>query len=64
MLKKLKYGYAVLGMTAMNAWAVVPAEVQTEIDTGTADGKTIAYSLLVFAIAVGVIMFIKRKASA
>lgn len=44
------------------AQAAVPVDVTTAISDGLADGKTIAYGLLGFAVAVGVIMFIKRKA--
>lgn len=62
MKKKLARLAALGSVWAGNAMAAVPADVTTAITDGTADGKTIAYALLGFAVAVGVIMFIKRKA--
>lgn len=46
---------------SVSAFAAVPAAVTTAIDEGAADGKTIAYALLTMAVAVGVVMWIKRK---
>lgn len=45
-----------------NVMAAVDPAITTAITDGTADGKTIAGALLVFAIAVGVVLYIKRKA--
>lgn len=45
-----------------NAMAVVDPAITAAITDGTADGKVIAGALLVFAIAVGVVLYIKRKA--
>lgn len=44
------------------AHAAIDPAVTTAISDGTADGKTVAYALLAFAVAVGVVMYIKRKA--
>lgn len=60
---KLQYVLAVASVYAGSALAEVPAAVTTAIDGGLADGKTIAYALLAFAISIGVIMYIKRKAA-
>lgn len=43
--------------------AAVDPAITTAITDGTADGKAIAGALLVFAIAVGVVLYIKRKAA-
>lgn len=45
-----------------NAMAVVDPAITAAIDGGTADGTAIASALLVFAVAVGVVLYIKRKA--
>lgn len=62
MKSKLQRLAALATLGAGNAMAAVPVDVTTAISDGLADGKTIAYSLLAFAVAIGVIMFIKRKA--
>lgn len=55
---------AALGaMYGTSAMAALDPAVQAAIDVGTADGKTLAYSLLAFAVAIGVIVYIKRKAA-
>jgi len=53
---------AMIGFTSLTALAAVPEGVTSAIDTGTADGQTIAYALLVFAVTIGVIMYLKRRA--
>jgi hypothetical protein len=62
-MKKL---VAVLSTAALvlssNAMAAVDPAVTAAIDSGTADGTSIASALLVFAVAVGVVLYIKRKA--
>jgi len=62
MKKKLARLAALGTLLAGNAMAAVDPAITTAISDGTADGKTIAGALLGFAIAVGVIMYIKRKA--
>jgi len=62
MKAKLQALAALASMQAMSVFAAVPADVTTAISDGTADGKTIAYALLGFAVTVGVIMYLKRKA--
>lgn len=47
---------------ASNVMAAVDPAVTTAITDATADGKAIAGALLVFAITVGVVLYIKRKA--
>lgn len=47
---------------SVEASAAIDPAVTTAITDGTADGKTVAYALLAFAVAVGVVMYIKRKA--
>lgn len=63
MLKKIA-GVVVsaLALSSIQALAAVPAGVTDAIDTGTSDGQTIAYALLVFAVTIGVIMYLKRRA--
>lgn len=51
-----------LAVMANNALAAVPVEVTTAITDATTDGKTIGYALLGFAVAVGVIFYLKRRA--
>lgn len=53
---------AAFAFTSLQALAAVPAGVTDAIDTGTTDGQTIAYALLVFAVTIGVIMYLKRRA--
>jgi len=60
MLKKISG--VVVAISPLSAFAALPPGVQDAIDTGTADGKTIAYALLVFAVTIGVIMYLKRRA--
>ncbi len=47
---------------SMNAMAAVDAAVTTAISDGLADGKEIAAGLLGLAVAVGIVLYIKRKA--
>lgn len=61
MKKHLQHLAALSIIAAGNVMAAVPAEVTTAIEDGVADGKSIAYALLTFAIAVGVIMYIKGR---
>lgn len=63
MLKEIRSLVVLASLSAAPAFAAVPAEVTTAISDGLSDGKTIAYALLGFAIAIGVVMFIKRKAA-
>lgn len=51
-----------LTVAAGQAFAAIPAEVTAAITEGTADGKTLAYALLAFAVVIGVVLYIKRKA--
>ncbi|WP_018076749.1 major capsid protein [Thiobacillus denitrificans] len=51
-----------LSVMAGNAMAAVDPLITTAITDGTADGKEIAGGLLVFAVAVGIVLYIKRKA--
>jgi hypothetical protein len=51
-----------LTLMASPVFAAVDVGITTAITDGTADGKAIAGALLVFAIAVGVVLYIKRKA--
>lgn len=53
---------AAVTLFSANVMAAVDPAITTAITDGTADGKTIASALLVFAVAVGVVMYIKRKA--
>jgi hypothetical protein len=63
-----KYGRKVaqvatgLAVTTGTAMAALPAGVGTAITEGTTDGKDLAYQLLGLAVAVGVILWLKRKA--
>lgn len=54
---------AALTVATGNVMAAVDPAITTAITDGTADGKAIAGALLVFAIAVGVVLYIKRKAA-
>lgn len=60
--KKLAAVGTALTVWGSNALAAVPADVTTAITEGVADGKTIGYLLLGFAVAIGVIMYLKRRA--
>lgn len=51
-----------LGLTVTQAYAALPAAVQTAIDGAQEDGSTLGYGLLVMAITVGLIFWIKSKA--
>jgi hypothetical protein len=62
MKSKLQRLAALASLTTANAMAAVPEAVTAAITDGTADGKTLAFALLAFAVAIGVIMYIKRKA--
>jgi hypothetical protein len=62
LLKQTAAALALVPVMVGSALAEVPAEVTAAITDGTADGKTIAYGLLSFAVIIGVIMMIKRKA--
>lgn len=62
-----RHGYkaavAMFGLSAVqSAMAAVDPAVTTAITDATADGGTIAGALLVFAISVGVVLYLKRKA--
>lgn len=57
-----KIGGVLVAMAPVSAFAAVPVAVTTAITDATADGSTIAFALLTFAIAVGVILYLKRKA--
>jgi len=61
-MKKLSLVLSGLLATTGSALAAVPADVTSAITDGVADGKTIAYALLAFAVAVGVVMYLKRRA--
>ena len=50
-------------VATMPAHAAVDAAVTAAITEGTADGKAVAGALLVMAILIGIVVFIKRKAS-
>jgi hypothetical protein len=62
-MKKLAatLGAAVTAFSA-NVMAAVDPAITTAITDGTADGKEIAGGLLIFAVAVGIVLYIKRKA--
>lgn len=62
MLKKIAGVVVAVAAAPMSVYAAVPSGVTDAIDTGTADGQTIAYALLVFAVTIGVIMYLKRRA--
>lgn len=51
-----------LSLFAVQAQAAVDAAVTTAISDGLADGKAIAGGLLGLAVAVGIVLYIKRKA--
>lgn len=62
-LKKSALAFATSATVfAGQAFAAIPAEVTDAITAGTAEGKTLAYSLLAFAVIIGVVLYIKRKA--
>jgi hypothetical protein len=55
-------GFASLMAFAGSAMAALPAGIQGAIDSATADGTELGYSLLGMAVVVGVIFWLKRKA--
>ncbi len=61
MKQKLLALAALASMYATASLAAIPTAVTDAIDDGVADGTTLAYALLTFAVTIGVIMFIKRK---
>lgn len=61
MLKKI--GGLVVGFSPVYAFAALPASVQTAITAAQDDGETLGYALLVMAIVVGLVFWLKRKGS-
>jgi hypothetical protein len=51
-----------MGLTVTQAYAALPTTVQTAIDGAQADGETLGYALLVMAITVGLVFYLKGKA--
>lgn len=60
MLAAVGTGVMVMAGSAM---AALPASVSTDIAAGKADGTDLAYELLAFAVAIGIILFLKRKSA-
>lgn len=61
-MKKIVAVFSGVLATTGAAFAAVDPAITAAIDGGTADGTAIASALLVFAVAVGVVLYIKRKA--
>lgn len=61
-MKNLK----VLGMTValspLSALAALPASVGTAITDATTDGTDLGWKMVVFAVTVGVVFYLKRRA--
>lgn len=51
------------GLVAGSAYAAIPATVTTAIDEAQADGSALGYSLMVMAIVVGLIFWLKSRGS-
>lgn len=62
MKRKLQALAALAASAAASVQAAVPAAVTDAIADGLSDGTTVAWGLLGFAITVGLIMHIKRRA--
>jgi hypothetical protein len=50
-----------LGLASVQAFAAIPATVTTAIDGAQADGETLGYALMVMAIVVGLVFWLKSK---
>jgi len=59
-MKKL---FAVVALTPLSAFAALPASVTSAITDAQADGETLGYAMLVMAIIVGLVFWLKRKGS-
>lgn len=53
---------ASIGFGITQAFAALPASVATDVTAAKADGSELGYLLLGMAVAVGIILWLKRKA--
>lgn len=54
---------AVVALSPLSAFAALPVSVTAAITDAQADGETLGYAMLVMAIIVGLVFWLKRKGS-
>jgi len=59
MLKKV--GALVVSLSPLSVFAAIPTTVTTAISAAQADGETLGYALLVMAIVVALVFWLKSK---
>ena len=54
-------GLALVGLVSTQVYAAIPATVTSAISTAQTDGETLGYALLVMAIVVSLVFWLKSK---